>query len=75
MNNNDRYKLALRRDSLEAAALAIDYSAGCGSKSAAWDWANRAKEAAAQAGVTLDCGDLSWPELDRMEDQLRAVRS
>lgn len=33
-----------------------------------------AKTAAAKAGVTLDAGSLSWPELDRMDAQLKAVR-
>jgi hypothetical protein len=74
MNNQDRYQLALRRDPLEAAALALNFSAGCGSKLAAWNWADRAVEAAAKAGVTLDPGNLSWPELDQMDAQLKAVR-
>ena len=74
MNNNDRYQLAMRRSPLEAAALAIQFSGGCGSKSAAWHWAYRAVDAAAEAGVKLDCGSLSWPELDRMERQIQAAR-
>ena len=74
MNNLDRFKVALRDDPLEAAALAIEYSAGCGSKSAAWGWADRAVAAAASAGVKLDPGTLSWPELDQMEAQLKAAR-
>ena len=75
MNNNDRYTIALRTDPLEAAALAIEFSFGCGSKSASWIWADRAITAAAQAGVTLDAGNLSWPELDSMEAQLKAARA
>lgn len=74
MNNNDRYALALRSDPLGAANLALHFSAGCGSKRRAWDWADAAKTAAAKAGVTLDAGSLSWPELDRMDAQLKAVR-
>ncbi len=70
MNNNDRYTIAQRRDPLEAAALAIECSAGCGSKSAAWTWADRAVFAASLAGVTLDPGSLSWPELESMQRQL-----
>jgi hypothetical protein len=74
MNNNDRYTIAMRTDPLEAASLAIEFSSGCGSKSAAWNWADRAIAAAARAGVTLDAGNLSWPELDSMKAQLKAVR-
>lgn len=74
MNNQDRFKLALRRDPLEAAALALDFSAGCGSNANAWAWADDAKKAAAQRGVTLDAGDLSWPELDKMRRQLEEAR-
>ena len=73
MNNNDRFTIALRKSPLEAAALAIEFSAGCGSKSAAWIWAYRAIDAAKQAGVTLDPGHLSWPELDSMTAQLEAA--
>lgn len=70
MNNNDRYQLVMRKDPLEAAKLALEFSAGCGSKSAAWRWADMAVEAAAKAGITLNPGTLSWPELDSMEEQL-----
>ena len=73
MNNVDKFKLALRGDPLEAARLALEFSSGCSSKANAWAWANNAKEAAARVGVTLDAGDLSWPELDRMEAQLDAA--
>ncbi len=74
MNNNDRYKIALRTDPLEAAALALQFSAGCGSRNNAWAWAKDAITAAAVAGVTLDPGNLSWPELDAMTKQLQAAR-
>lgn len=75
MNNLDRFKLAMRRDPLEAAALALEFSAGCGSKANAWAWADNAVEAAAKAGVTLDPGTLSWPELDSMQSQLDAAKA
>lgn len=74
MNNLDRFELAMRRDPLEAAALALEFSAGCGSRARAWDWANSAIAAAEKAGVTLDPGSLSWPELDTMWAQLEAAR-
>ena len=70
MNNNDRYEQALKTDPLEAAALAIRFSGGCGSKSNAWNWADRAVAAAKQAGVTLNPGRASWPDLNAMTDQL-----
>lgn len=71
MNNNDRFELALRRDPLEAAALAIQFGANKGSNAGAWAWAKEAVRAAAEAGITLDCGTLSWPEWDLMETQLK----
>ena len=74
MNNNDRFTIAMRTNPLEAAEIAIDFSAGCGSRANAWSWANRAIDAAREAGVTLDAGNLSWPELDSMKAQLKAVR-
>ncbi len=74
MNNLDRFKLAMRRDPLEAATLALQFSAGCGSKANAWAWAENAVAAAKEAGVTLDPGTLSWPELDQMEAQLKAAQ-
>ena len=72
MNNNDRYQIALRTDPLEAAALALQFSAGCGSRARAWDWAKDAIDAAAEGGVELDAGNLSWPDLDAMTKQLQA---
>ena len=74
MNNNDRYEIALRRNPLEAAALAIQFADGCGSKRAAWNWAAAAVKAAAQAGVTLDGGSLSWPDTAAMTNQLTAAQ-
>ena len=50
MNNNVRFTIAMLIDPLEAASLAIEFSSGCGSKSAAWNWADRAIAAAARAG-------------------------
>ena len=75
MNNMDKFKLALRRDPLEAAALALDFADGCGSKGNAHAWADNAVEAAAKASVTLDKGSLSWPETDAMRQQLEAARA
>ena len=73
MNNFDRFDAAKSSDPLDAAALALQFSAGCGSKSAAWNWADRAVQAAAEAGVKLDGGRASWPDLDAMTDQLAAA--
>jgi len=73
VNNFDRYDQALLRSPREAAALAIGFSGQCGSKSNAWNWANRAIEAAAQAGITLIAGSASWPDLDAMQRQLDAI--
>lgn len=74
MNNNDRFELAMRRNPLEVASLAIQFSSGCGSRNNAWNWANAAVDAAKQAGVTLDPGTLSWPELQSMQSQLEAAQ-
>jgi len=73
VNNNDRYNQALRRNPREAAALAIEFSGGCGSRGNAWNWARAAVEAASQVGITLDPGPDSWPDLDGMQQQLDAV--
>ena len=73
MNNNDRYNKAFRTNPREAAALAIEFSAGCGSRSNAWNWAHLARAAAAEIGIDLDCGTDSWPDLDAMTRQLEAV--
>ena len=72
MNNFDRYDQAMRTDPLEAAALALTFASGCGSKANCWNWADRAISAAKQAGVTLDPGRASWPDLPGMTDQLTA---
>ena len=74
MNNNDKYNKALRTNPREAAALAIEFSAGCGSKSSAWNWANAAVDAAAKVGIRLTPGPDSWPDLDTMTRQLDAGR-
>ena len=73
MNNFDRFDQALRRDPLEAAALALDFSAGCGSRANAWNWADRAISAAEMAGIVLDPGRANWPDLGAMTDQLTAA--
>ncbi len=75
MSNLDRFEQAMRSDPLEAAALAIQFSGGCGSKVAAWSWADGAVEAAAQVSVTLDAGHASWPNLNAMTDQLAAAKT
>ena len=74
MNNEDRYKVALRKDPLEAAELALDFSDGCSSRNRANMWADAAVEAAAKAGVTLDKGDLRWADTDAMRATLAAAR-
>ena len=73
MNNNERFETAMRRDPKEAAALAIQFASGCGSKSAAWSWADDAVKAAAEAGIALNPGRASWPDLGAMTDQLAAA--
>ena len=73
MNNFEKYDDALARDPLEAAALAIQFASGCGSKSAAWSCADNAVKAAAEAGIALNPGRASWPDLDAMTDQLAAA--
>ncbi len=70
MNNRDRYDTALEKNPREAASLALDFADGCGSKANAWNWADRARSAAALAGVTLDGGSRSWPDTDAMREQL-----
>jgi len=73
MNNQDRFEIAKRSNPLEAAALAIQFASGCGSKSAAWSWADDAVKAAAEAGIALNPGRASWPDLGAMTDQLAAA--
>lgn len=41
MNNRDRYDIALETNPREAAALALQFANGCGSKASAWNWADR----------------------------------
>lgn len=72
MNNFDRYDIALESNPREAASLALDFADGCGSKANAWNWADRAKAAAAKAGIALDGGSRSWPDTDAMRRQLVA---
>ncbi len=74
MNNFDRYDIALESNPREAAALALEFADGCGSKNNAWNWAERAKAAAAEVGVTLDGGSRSWPDTEAMRQQLRGSR-
>lgn len=73
-SNEDRYSIALRSDPLEAAELALEFADGCSSHARTDYWTNNAIAAAAQAGVTLDKGDLSWPDTDAMRRQIAASR-
>lgn len=68
MNNEDRYTLLLRRSPKAAAALAIEFAQGCSSKRRAWYWAEMAGNAVPELRDHM--GDLSWPELDRMQNAL-----
>ena len=71
MNNNDLFQIEVDGGRhLAAAKLALDFAAGKSSKSGAWAWASSAIEEAAKAGITLDAGHLSWPDLDGMRKQL-----
>ena len=75
MNNRERFDTCLNSGApLEAANLAIEFASGCGSKSAAWNWADAAVQAASQAGVALAPGRASWPDLKAMSGQLAAAR-
>jgi hypothetical protein len=71
MRHVDLFQEAIDRgDYVEAARLAIQFGRGKGSRAGAWNWADDAVKAAAQAGISLDPGHLSWPDFDRMEQQL-----
>jgi len=71
MTHSDLFLEALaEKNYIKAAKLAIRFGRGKGSRAGAWDWANDAVKAAAQAGITLDPGYKSWPDFDRMEQQL-----
>lgn len=71
MNNFERFEERLREgDFTGAALLAIEFAGRCGSKANAWAWAERAVEAAAQAGVKLHPGGGRWPDLQGMEERL-----
>lgn len=75
MSNAERFDQAIdRKDYLGAALLATGFSAGCASKNNAWNWAEDACRAAALAGVTIDPGKGRWPDLDKMEAQIKAAR-
>lgn len=74
MSNAERYDQAIESGGfLEAALLATGFSAGCASRNNAWNWAEAACRAAAMAGVTLDPGRGRWPDLDKMEAQIKAA--
>jgi hypothetical protein len=74
MNNNDLYKNELKTGNyLMAAKLAVEFARGKGSRAGAWDWAKLAKEAAELGGITLNMGDMSWPDLDLMQAEIEAA--
>lgn len=68
-SNIDRYleQLEDERNPREAFLLAVHFSAGCGSKSAAWNWADRAIRDAAvispefQDQLKTAAGRERWP--------------
>ena len=67
MNNQDKFTIAMnKKDFIGAARLAIEFAQGKGSRSGAWAWADDAKRAAKMAGIEMDCGNLSWPDFDKM---------
>ena len=71
MNNNDRFQIAMnKKDYRGAAELAISFGEGKASKSGMWAWARDAVDAAAKTGVTLDPGNLSWPDFETMRAAL-----
>jgi len=71
MNNYDYFQIEMdAKNYISAALLAIKFSRGKCSKSGAWEWAGKAVEAAEKAGITLDAGNLSWPDWDKMSDKL-----
>lgn len=73
MTNDDRFQEALNdKNYLEAAGLALDFGQGKASKAGAWSWANKAIWAAQQAGITLHPGNLSWPDFDKMSEELNS---
>lgn len=76
MNNNDLFQIEMNNKRYwSAAKLAIQFAYGKSSKSGAWAWARSAQEAANKFGVTLDPGNLSWPDLEGMEGQLDAAKN
>jgi len=71
MNNNDLFQIALnKKDYRRAAELAIQFGEGKASKAGMWAWARDAVDAAAHAGITLDPGNLSWPDFEAMRVKL-----
>lgn len=71
MSNEDLYNKALKNNApIEAARLALRFAGNCSSRSRCWGWTDRAISAAAMAGIQLLPGNLSWPDIDAMEQQL-----
>jgi hypothetical protein len=74
MNHYDNYQLLVERGEFVAAARhAISCGKGKASRSGAWQWADDARKAAAQAGIMLDFGQLSWPRWELAEAALDAT--
>jgi hypothetical protein len=72
MNNNDYFQIEVNKgDHRAAALLALEFAAGKASRSGCWSWANAAIEQAAEIGIELDPGNLSWPDLNSMTNQLK----
>lgn len=72
MNNYDKFMmLKMKKDWVSAALFAIDCGRGKSSKAGAWAWADEAVLCAAEHGIALEPGPLSWPDFDAMEAQLK----
>lgn len=77
MTNLDRFNEALDAGKpVEAAKLALSFSAGCGSRINAWSWANRAVAALdgqtkRQERLKAALGTASWPNLPDAEEAIQ----
>lgn len=76
MTNLDRFNEAVAaRRPIYAAKLALLFSAGCGSRSNAWAWADRAvaaldRQPKRQARLKDALGSAAWPNLKAGEATL-----